>query len=264
MKPRLIALAACVAGCLHAAGAAATASDPAAYVLAAKSSTFTYGCFGPCLCPVYSSQPLEGGFTLRLAGVSPLFVQYDVTDVWLVAGATAPEAVTFTGSGTFRTGGEVAVVQQLVLDLSANGGPVQRFDSGLVPAREPFPAIDDTLSLHGVWCFDSVLVVRAQPQAPASLAGPPVAGLRALPNPFRAATRIGFGLSRPGPVRCSVLDVSGRVVRTLAAGEPRPPGEQWLEWDGRRDDGVPAPPGLYFARVDGPDGRATRTLVRLR
>jgi hypothetical protein len=36
------------------------------------------------------------------------------------------------GSGTYKYGGEVALTQQLVLDLSIDAEPVRRYDSGVV------------------------------------------------------------------------------------------------------------------------------------
>lgn len=71
---------------------------------------------------------------------------------------------------------------------------------------------------------------------------------RVAPNPARGECTLTFGLREGGVTRVSVLDLSGRVVRTLASSW-RPAGEQSLRWDGRDDRGVALPPGNYFARV---------------
>lgn len=81
------------------------------------------------------------------------------------------------------------------------------------------------------------------------------------PNPFRGAVR----LTGTGPAGATVLiqvfDARGRRIRRLAE-EPMPVGG--LEWDGRADDGRPAPAGHYFIRFELPDGyRQTRRVVRL-
>lgn len=41
----------------------------------------------------------------------------------------------------------------------------------------------------------------------------------------------------------------GDVVATLAEGEDLAAGEHTYGWDGRTDDGIPAPPGLYALEV---------------
>jgi flagellar hook assembly protein FlgD len=84
--------------------------------------------------------------------------------------------------------------------------------------------------------------------APAGIArddGPSVA-----PNPFSASTTISFRLDEPAPVTLAVYDVAGRRVRTLARHDWSPAGAARVDWDGRRDDGRPVPPGVYFARLE--------------
>jgi len=41
--------------------------------------------------------------------------------------------VSIVGSGDYKIGGEVALRQQMTLDLQVWGGPVQHFASGVVP-----------------------------------------------------------------------------------------------------------------------------------
>src|SRR5258705_2608181 len=71
----------------------------------------------------------------------------------------------------------------------------------------------------------------------------------ARPNPFRAMAAIGFNIPRPGPVRPTILDLSGRSVARLLNGQ-RPAGRGVGIWQGRASSGRPAPAGLYFARLD--------------
>jgi hypothetical protein len=68
-----------------------------------------------------------------------------------------------TGSGTFRLSPGPDPRQQLVLDLSIDGGRVERYDSGVVPAAARFPRIDALASLYDMQCFDRVFEVRAAP-----------------------------------------------------------------------------------------------------
>jgi hypothetical protein len=71
-----------------------------------------------------------------------------------------------TGSGTYKVGGEVALLQELVLDLQLNGTNVEHFDSGLVPEAAPFPAIKVTNSTTNQFCFRAAFNIDAAP-APA-------------------------------------------------------------------------------------------------
>jgi uncharacterized delta-60 repeat protein len=67
----------------------------------------------------------------------------------------------------------------------------------------------------------------------------------AVPNPFATRTEIRLGLPRGGPVLVRVLDVSGRVVRTLQEGQSS---SDWhsLVWDGTSDNGAQVPAGVYM------------------
>ena len=245
-----------------AARAQSSAPDSVHYGLASPPSEFESGCFGPCACPILIRSPLAGSFTLRPSGFDPLFTYYDVLDVhWKLADGVQPSAI--TGSGTYRRGGEIAIEEQLTLDLSFDGGPPQHFDSGLRSPGAPFPEIYTRISLHDEFCHDSVLVVDARL---ANVGVPwgysPVPGLTVAPNPFRSSTEIAVLLPRDGMVDLGVFDLAGRRLRTLAAHEWLPSGAHVRAWDGRLEDRE-APAGLYFLCLDGPSGRTTRLATKL-
>jgi flagellar hook assembly protein FlgD len=86
---------------------------------------------------------------------------------------------------------------------------------------------------------------------------------RASPNPSSGETEIHFSLDRSGPVRVSLYDVTGRLVRELEMPDPLDPGEHALRWDGRNRNGRPAPAGLYFVRIESGGRVATGRLLRL-
>ena len=66
-----------------------------------------------------------------------------------------------------------------------------------------------------------------------------------VPNPARGETRISFALRDEAPATVTVLDAGGRTVRTLVQATLAP-GVHQAAWDGRRGDGTPAGPGIYF------------------
>ncbi len=135
------------------------------YVLS-KEATYQSGCFAPCLCPVMQQAPVRGSFLLIPTGFDGLFETYTVREVsWTVS--LPGTDMSITGSGRYKLGGEFALTQQLELDLSIAGNPVQHFDSGLVPAIAGAPP-DATVSMNHMFCHDTVIAVATAP-APASI-----------------------------------------------------------------------------------------------
>jgi hypothetical protein len=138
------------------AGAAAAGS----YHIVPKSS-FARGCFPPCLCPVMYTSDVSGTFCLDPLSITGTLDVYEVTDVrWSVF---PDEPLSITGSGTYQVFSEFAVLHRLELDLVVGDEPVEHFDSGWVVATEPFPAIDITISINGMYCWDTVMDLSAEP-----------------------------------------------------------------------------------------------------
>ena len=240
-------------------GAGATGTP---YRLLTPPSAIEVGCEGPCSCPVVSV-PTFGSFELEFTGSNPLYAYYDVVG-YIASFNNGPGAVTVTGSGQYRIGGEVALQQQMTLDLSIEGRPPQHFDSGLVPVGAPFPQLSIACAANGFACLDSVVLVDAAPPVTGAFPAPPAAGVRAVwPNPFRALAHVTFALDRPAPVELTVIDLAGRRVRSLAAGTDFSAGPHAVDWDGRRDDGSLARAGVFWVVMRWPGGFDRRSFVRL-
>lgn len=182
-----VAVAVLAAG-MGAASAQVDPTSPAIYRLDTDTG-YQSGCFPPCECPLVQGA-MRGTFVLTPAGADPLFQHFNVTDVnWTVALGN-PE-LRITGSGTYRIGGEVALQQQLELDLTVGNQPVQHFDSGLVTGPAPFPKIHISVSLHGQYCIDTVLLVSASPV--------PAEQIR----PYRLTRQSTFQRGCSGPCACA-------------------------------------------------------------
>jgi len=146
-------------------GGAQLATAPVLYRLDSGSS-FSQGCYPPCLCPLFSTNDIRGTYTLTFDHQDPLFTWYRAENVnWTVTLNGTDTRI--TGSGTYKRGGQLAVQQQMALKLSVGGAPKETFDSGLVGVSDPFPKIDITISAHGMVCFDTVITINSSP-VPAS------------------------------------------------------------------------------------------------
>ena len=124
-------------------------------------------CLGPCACPYHEFvAPVGGTFTLTRRQQGPLFDEYTVSAVdWTAAGPNG--AIRFTGGGTYRIGGEVALTQQMMLDLSENGAAPWAYDSGqvMIDPQHPFPQISITVASPVVVCRRNTFEFVARPVA---------------------------------------------------------------------------------------------------
>jgi hypothetical protein len=84
------------------------------------------------------------------------------------------------------------------------------------------------------------------------------------PNPFNPSTQIRFTLASPSPVRLSIFDLSGRLVRTLVDGRPHPAGRHDVVWDGLDDQARAMGSGIYICTLETAGGRDSRRMTLLR
>lgn len=159
------------------------------YILS-DSAAYRSGCFGPCLCPILLA-PVRGTLQLTPTGFDGLFNSFDVSDVTWAVNVGGSELLV-RGSGTYKRGGEVALLQQLELDLAIADNPVQHFDSGLVPAgMVEFPSISVVVSMNHMSCHDTVIIVDATPTA-SDPANVPALDARTLSSLILLIVAIGF------------------------------------------------------------------------
>lgn len=75
------------------------------------------------------------------------------------------------------------------------------------------------------------------------------------PNPVRSGARV----TAPAGRRLTIHDARGRLVRVLAGARAESPYAGW--WNGQDGRGAAVPSGVYFLRLQGPDGIVTRRFV---
>ena len=84
------------------------------------------------------------------------------------------------------------------------------------------------------------------------------------PNPSRPWTTIRYALAADNTVDLRILDVRGRVVRTLVRAESQQPGSYTYTWRGRHDDGAALPSGVYLVELRAGDERQSQKVTLLR
>ncbi len=84
------------------------------------------------------------------------------------------------------------------------------------------------------------------------------------PNPINPRGTLTFVTTRPGHVRVSLFDVSGRLVRRLYESGAAPAGYHDVPIDGKDDRGRSLASGLYFYRIEGIEGVTSGRLTILK
>jgi hypothetical protein len=80
------------------------------------------------------------------------------------------------------------------------------------------------------------------------------------PSPMRRSMTLSLGLPRAMSATVDILDSQGRLVRRLCDGE-RAAGWATISWDARDSRGGASNPGIYFVRVQTPEGTTARRLA---
>jgi hypothetical protein len=82
-----------------------------------------------------------------------------------------------------------------------------------------------------------------------------------IPSVSGRPVNVSYVVPKPGPVTIRMIDLSGRVVRTLFAGALAA-GSGSAVWDGRDDAGKPVPAGSYFCYLQtGQDGLSMKFVL---
>ncbi len=92
------------------------------------------------------------------------------------------------------------------------------------------------------------------------------AGLAAMvsPNPLNPSATLTFVTEKSGPLRATLFDVTGRLVRILMSQPSAPPGYYTVTLDGRDERGAALPSGVYFYKIEsaGETSSGTATILK--
>jgi len=73
--------------------------------------------------------------------------------------------------------------------------------------------------------------------------------LKNYPNPFNSVTEIRYGIPKAGNVTLSILDMKGRMVKTLL-NEEKNTGYYSIKWDGKDKYNMSVPSGVYICQMN--------------
>jgi putative Ig domain-containing protein/flagellar hook capping protein FlgD len=80
------------------------------------------------------------------------------------------------------------------------------------------------------------------------------------PNPLNPSTVVSFTMAQEGKVRVTVYDMHGRLVKTLLD-DYRAAGQQKLTWDGSNSRNLKVSSGVYFFRIQAPEGQVVQRVA---
>jgi len=128
------------------------------------------------------------------------------------------------------------------------------------------PGLSDLRSSRKTGWWDEVRVARGSRNATIEDARPvettpPL--LAVSPNPFNPRTMISLRLATSGPVTVQLYNVRGQLVRTLVD-ESLDAGQHSVIWTGEDDNGRSVASGVYFVRLESPDGVERRRIALVR
>ena len=96
----------------------------------------------------------------------------------------------------------------------------------------------------------------------ASYTGPAILSAPA-PNPTAGGAAVSYRLGRPEFVRLTIVDATGRRVRTLIEGM-MDAGDHVTSWNGQSDRGTLVPAGVYFITLGTSNGQSVQRLAVMR
>jgi hypothetical protein len=139
---------------------------------------------------------------------------------------------------------------------------------GISYARHTLDVVDGEIGLHSGLQqaviqsgINGIQISRVDLVGAAEASSPPPSIPRAYPNPFGSLVTIDLG-DTPGVTTLNVIDVAGRLVRSIAVPQGSPGAVRRVVWDGRDAGGHDLPAGVYFVRAEGQRATVTRKLVR--
>jgi hypothetical protein len=88
--------------------------------------------------------------------------------------------------------------------------------------------------------------------------------LKNYPNPFNSTTQIAFDLPVAASLELQIFNMTGKLIKTLAHGEPCAPGNHSVQWNGTNDWGAAVSSGIYVCKLMANELNKSAKLVLLK
>jgi len=204
--------------------------------------------------------PVGAGPPSLCVRIEPIDGSFDLSDVDL-------STVSMVSEGTGSVGRITATAskQSHSADMDRNGVPeisacfaradLAQLFSSIRGRHEADVAIEGRLRTGGDFRATFQFTMIRTPAAGHGIA------LSVSPNPMNPRGILNFTMRAPGYVTARLFGLSGRLVRTIIQSRPFEVGEHALVIDGHDDRGAALMSGVYFYRIETPDGAGNGRLV---
>lgn len=209
---------------------------------------------------VSPSGSVEGTFSVARTGTSGVDLVFDALSSTGLDGLqflpnARIQATLIPGEAGLATIHGTATMSRLEGPLVFNLVATVHFDGtqGLMTALQSIDESINVRTLGSLQMHTRTTVVDGVsvdvPTLPAGSNPPPLATVRAVPNPLQESTKIVYTLTHPATGSIQIYSVEGRSVRTLAKG-PFAIGKHEVPFDGLDDQGHRLALGGYFIRFE--------------
>lgn len=199
---------------------------------------------------------LEAGrsYTIRIWGVYAYSTEFQCIGTWLSSSGNGqePHAGPFPN---FPFGSVVAQIGDGPAFLISDQRSFQADTSGELKLW-----VNDNFTGDNVGTLVAFVLKETQPTSAPEPADPAESALRVFPNPSVDGVVAQFEIEEHGAIELAIIDVGGRVVRSIELGEVGA-GFHKARWDGRDESGGLVASGTYFMRVSGNQTSVSRAIV---
>lgn len=205
-----------------------------------------------------------GDGRVNLASSVPLDVYVEGAAARYAPGDVVPETIRLRlAANVFRSINSISTAPLVSADTDHDGAPEFQARFSMSDVREMFRYEDPPVDTASV-VVECDLSDGRRVQAPLllTIGTPPVAGASVIPNPVRGAGNLAFRTSTSGEVRLRVFDLQGRLVATPLDGEWMPYGIHLVPLG--LGSSRPLPSGVYFYRLETPDGGSKGRIVLIK
>lgn len=197
-----------------------------------------------------------------------VFSQATTYPVGMINFAFTPDTLNISQGDTVLWINQVSTMHTTTSGV--NGVPDGIWDSGTMAQNDSFKHIFATAGDYPYYCtfhwslgmIGLIKVAATSIEENSSLISSPLVLAQIFPEPFLSQTTISYWLMNRGNIDLGIYDLYGVVVRTLVKSSENA-GSHAILWDGKNDQGLIVPAGIYFVKAQINNESITKKLVKL-